>query len=208
MIMAWQWNDLGTPAGQALELTFIAPVSCQGRPYVFVWGHNWHLWASWWDGQASHWEDHGAPHDQTLKPSPSPIATASYNNNPMAFVFGSDGHLWANWWDGQAWHWTDHGSPPGPDFLRMDEIATASRQDRPMVFTTTEDRQQTDVHLWVNWWDGSAWHWTEQDTPPGTDFPMNTIAAVSCQSRPYVFVWDNDSGSDSDPHPWVNWWSQ
>jgi hypothetical protein len=355
MIMAWQWKDLGAPHGQTLELTFIAPASGQGRPYVFVWGHNGHLWVNWFDGHAWqwkdlgvphgqtfsplyiatasynsnpmafvwgsnghlwvnwsdgtawHWKDQGVPHGQTLNPlyiatasynsnpmafvfggdrhlwvnwfdghtwhwkdqgvphgqtlNPLYIATASYNSNPMAFVFGgdrhlwvnwfdghtwhwkdqgtpqgqtvglgsddylpaiatascqgrpyvftfgSDGHLWANWWDGQAWQWTDHGSPPGPDFLRVDEIATASRQDRPMVFTKTQDKQQTEAHLWANWWDGSAWHWTEQDTPPGTDFPLETLAAVSCQSRPYVFVWDNDTGSDSDPHIWVNWWS-
>ena len=33
---------------------------------------------------------------------------------------------------------------------------------RPYAFATASDG-----HLWVNWWDNTAWHWADQGTPPG-----------------------------------------
>src|SRR5690348_16619855 len=33
---------------------------------------------------------------------------------------------------------------------------------RPYVFVKAGDGS-----LWVNWWDGSAWHWSDQGLPPG-----------------------------------------
>jgi hypothetical protein len=77
----------------------------------------------------------------------------------------------------------------------------ASCQDTPRVFTETQDRQQTDEHLWINSWDGSDWNWTEQDTPSGKHVSLDTFVAISCQSTPYVFAWDDNS----NPHLWVNW---
>ena len=39
-------------------------------------------------------------------------------------------------------------------------VTTANRQ--PHAFLLSNDG-----HLWVNWWDGAAWRWSDQGTPPG-----------------------------------------
>jgi len=75
-------------------------------------------------------------------------------------------------------------------------IRTGSYDGRPFVFT-----RASDGHLWVNWWDGSAWHWNDQGTPPGLTVDDHAMAAVSYDSRPYVFT------RATDGHLWVNWWS-
>jgi hypothetical protein len=209
----WKWQSQGAPPAapgpDGIPLG-IATASYKNNPMAFVWDSAGHLWVNWWDGQARKWKwrDQGAPPVQTVAPGldhfPSAIAATSYQGRPYVFAFGRDLHLWANWWDGSAWRWTDHGTPPGPDFLYVGGLAAASGPGGPMAFTKTEDRQRTEGHLWVSSWDGTG-KWAEQDTPPGTHFPLNFIAAASYQSQPYVFVWDDDSGGDPDPHLWVNW---
>ncbi len=210
---AWEWQPQGAPSGHTFnpEVT-IATASYKGSPRAFVFDSTGHLWVNWWTGGGWEWQPQGAPPATTALPGlddpPAAIATASHQGNPYVFCFGRDGHLWANWWTGSVWKWNDLGIPPGPDFLDLSAITAASSPDGPLVFTRTENRQTIDGHLWANRWDGNAGHWSEQASPPGTEFPMFNIAAISCQGTPYVYVWDDDSGSDSKPHLWVNWRSQ
>jgi hypothetical protein len=66
----------------------------------------------------------------------------------------------------------------------------------------------SDGHLWVNWWNGSAWKWADQGTPSGKTVDVGAIGATTVKDnpnaaeRPYAFV------RASDGHLWVNWWSQ
>lgn len=210
---AWKWQPQHAPNGHTLDPSApIATASSAGNPLAFVWDTTGYLWANTWTGKTWTRKPHGAPPAQTVEPglegNLTAIVTASYQGSPYAFVFGPDTHLWANWLDGTAWQWKDHGTPPGPDSFDLSEIAAASCPDSPMVFTRTEDRQQTNAHVWLNQWNGSGWQWTEQGTPSGTHFPLYNVSAVSCQGTPYMFVWDDDSGGDKDPHLWVNRRSQ
>jgi hypothetical protein len=126
------------------------------------------------------------------------------SQRPYAFVRGSDGNLWANWWDGQAWQWKNHGTPPGPGVLAAVGVVTVmdapNASQRPYVFV-----QGSDGNLWLNWWDGKAFQWRNQGTPPGPGVSaavgvVTVMDAPNAAQRPYAFV------RGSDGHLWLNWW--
>jgi hypothetical protein len=213
---AWHWADQGTPPGKTIgpaigALTVRDNPNAQTRPHVFVRTTDGHLWVNWWDGAGWQWADQGTPPGKTIPAGD--IGTLTVRNNPTAqtrpyaFVRASDGHLWVNWWDGAAWHWADQGTPPGKtvDSAAIGTLTVRDNpnaQTRPYAFVRT-----TDGHLWVNWWDGAAWHWADQGTPSGKTVQTGDIGTLTVQdnnnapTRPYVFV------RASDGHLWVNWWS-
>jgi hypothetical protein len=84
---------------------------------------------------------------------------------PYAFVTGNDRQLWLNWWDGAAWHWANQGTPPAVQIAASVGVLTVmdspNAAQRPYAFVIGCDGQ-----LWVNWWDGAAWHWANQGAPP------------------------------------------
>ena len=45
------------------------------------------------------------------------------------------------------------------------------------------------------------WNWSDQGIPPSLTVDGDAIAAISYDSRPYVFV------RASNGRLWVNWWS-
>ena len=53
----------------------------------------------------------------------------------------------------------------------------------------------TDGHLWVNWWDGNSWRWSDQ----GGQIQLG-ISAVTYKNNLYAFT------RGTDGHLWVNWW--
>jgi hypothetical protein len=64
---------------------------------------------------------------------------------------------------------------------------------RPYAFVLGNDQ-----HLWVNWWDGSAWHWADQGTPSNTTIEAGAGAITvkdnpNASQRPYVFVQGADT---------------
>src|SRR5690349_1642131 len=61
--------------------------------------------------------------------------------------------------------------------------ATTVDTGRPYVFAKAGDGK-----LWVNWWDGSAWHWANQGTPPGVKIAGSMGAITVDTGRPYVFI--------------------
>ncbi len=67
---------------------------------------------------------------------------------------------------------------------------------RPYVFVKCNDG-----NLWVYWWSGSAWAWSNQGTPSGVTLTDKMGAITVDGGRPYVFV------KGSDGNLWVNWWS-
>lgn len=60
-------------------------------------------------------------------------------------------------------------------------------------------------NLWVNWWSGSSWAWSNQGAPSGG--VVGGVGAVSVQDspsagqRPYAFV------RAGDGNLWVHWWT-
>jgi hypothetical protein len=209
---AWRWADQGTPPGKTVtgrvgSITVMDNPNSSQRPYAFVKASDSHLWVDWWDGSAWHWADQGTPPGKTITGGVGAITVMDNPNasqRPYAFVQASDGHLWVNWWDGNAWHWADQGTPPGKTVTG--KVGTITVKDnpnssqRPYAFV-----KASDSHLWVNWWDGNAWHWADQGTPPGKTISAG-IGAITvmdnpnASQRPYAFV------QASDGHLWVNWW--
>jgi hypothetical protein len=210
---AWGWANQGTPPGKTVSAGIGAvtmmdtPTSAQ-RPYAFIKSNDGHLWVNWWNGSAWHWADQGTPPGKTINNGMGVITmmdTPTSAQRPYAFIQASDGHLWVNWWNGSAWHWADQGKPSGKTIsgtvgavTMMDTPASAQR---PYVFVQTSDG-----HMWVNWWNGSAWGWADQGTPPGKTVKagigvITMMDTPSSLQRPYAFV------KASDGHMWVNWWS-
>jgi hypothetical protein len=67
---------------------------------------------------------------------------------------------------------------------------------RPYAFV-----KGSDGNLWVNWWSGSAWGWSNQGRPGGVAIAQSMGAITVDGGRPYAFV------TGSDGNLWVNWWS-
>ncbi|MET9683530.1 hypothetical protein [Streptomyces coeruleorubidus] len=134
---------------------------------------------------------HRPGHPQRLRP-------------PYAYVITADSRLWCSWWDGSTWHWADHGTPPGQPvkkgagFITVQDTPTAAQ--RPYVFV-----QGYDSKLYLNWWDGSTWHWSAQGTPSGR-LILDSVGAITVRDaptaaqRPYAFVIGDDSKF------YANWW--
>src|ERR1039457_5094508 len=76
---------------------------------------------------------------------------------------------------------------------------TPSSAQRPYVFITA-----VDGNLWLNWWTGSVWDWTNQGRPGGVNISgrvgvLTVMDTPSSYQRPYVFV------QGSDGNLWLNW---
>jgi hypothetical protein len=74
----------------------------------------------------------------------------------------------------------------------------------PIGVTTVNQRPYAFVesntgHLWVNWWDGAAWHWSDQGVPTGGTV-VGPVGVDTVNQRPYAFVQSNHS------QLWVDWW--
>ena len=59
----------------------------------------------------------------------------------------------------------------------------------------------SDSNLWVNWWNGSAWNWSNQGQPSGAGIVSSMGAITVDGGRPYAFI------KGSDGNLWVNWWN-
>jgi hypothetical protein len=188
-ICAWQTGTLG---GYTVQLEWSnAHNACSIDP-----GPRW-LWAN--QGTPLGVNIAGAVGVLTMMDNPTA------EQRPYAFVTGNDGNLWINWWDGGAWHWANQGTPQGANIAGAVGVLTMmdnpNAEQRPYAFV-----RGSDGHLWINWWDGGAWHWADQGTPQGA----NVTGAVgvltmkdnpNAEQRPYAFV------TGSDGNVWVDWWT-
>ena len=155
---------------------------------------------------AVRWTDQGAP-ASGLGDAVGVVTvmdTPTSSQRPYIFVKGNDHHLWVNWYDGSNWHWTDQGAPSaglGDAVGVVTVMDTPTSSQQPYVFI-----KDTQGSLWVNWYDGSNWHWTDQEGAPagglGRAVGVVTVMDTPTSSqRPYVFI------EGIDHHLWVNWWN-
>jgi hypothetical protein len=154
------------------------------------------------NGTSWQWSNQGMPQNIVFDQEVSAVAVG---NRPYAFVLGhdprgpgapDDRHLWMNWWDGTSWKWSDQGNPgPGRLFDWYEGISAVAANSRPYAFI----RGSLDEHLWMNWWDGTSWQWSDQGTPPGRRVLAGALDAVTAGNRTYVFT------ECDDAHVWVNW---
>jgi hypothetical protein len=98
------------------------------------------------------------------------------------------------WTRGQIGWWPRVAAPMG---------AVTVDADRPYAFVTGQDG-----HLWMNWWSGTTWNWSNQGLPPGVSIAASMGACTYNinvnnvdVSRPHVFV------KGSDKNLWENSWS-
>src|SRR5260370_968888 len=102
------------------------------------------------------------------------------------------------------WHWADQGVPVGTGISStvgvLSVMDSPTAPQRPYAFVLGNDGD-----LWVNWWDGSRWHWADQGVPAGTGISstvgvLSVMDSPTAPQRPYAFVLGNDGDL------WVNWW--
>ena len=73
---------------------------------------------------------------------------------------------------------------------------------RPYAFV-----RGSDGNLWLNWWNGTQWHWSNQGNPPGLATVTGPVGVITVMDspqaaqRPYAFV------RGSDGNLWLNWWN-
>src|SRR5208337_4864839 len=117
-----------------------------------------------------------------------------------SFVNASNGHLEVNYWNGSAWHWADQGTPSGVPLTGNPGVITYLQGGTQRIYAF--DRG-ANGHLYVNSWNGSAWHGADQGTPAGTTLTGNPGVITYVQGgtqRIYAF----DRGANG--HLYVNYW--
>jgi hypothetical protein len=202
---AWNWADQGTPPGTTVNGTPGSISYSEGgqqRIYAFVRGNDGQLYVNYWDGSAWNWQNQGSPSGTNVASSPSVITYSEGGVQQIyAFVLGSDGALYVNYWNGSGWQWANQGTPaPRRNLNSQPSVVTFTQggTQRIYAFAISDGGG-----LYVNYWDGSAWNWTDQGTPPGTTLagtPSATAYLVSGSPRIYTFV----GSVDGRVH--VNYW--
>lgn len=123
--------------------------------------------------------------------------TVSPASRPFVFVRGDDGHLWILWkTPAGPWEWSDQGGkvdrPVG--VIALDDVG-----DRPYAFVVR------DQHLWVYWWNGTQWTWSDQGQPGNVNV-FNGLGAVTLVLKPSLAAAPFAVVTGSDGNAWVSWW--
>ena len=209
------WADLGAPTGTeasfgGLSATTYYENGSQGkrRIHVFVLGQNAHLYVNYRTASQWKWADQGQGlTDPWGSSSVAFYATAKWRI--YAFV-ATGGKFRLNYWNGTNWNWADQGKPANTYIFSTPSVITykgRSGKRRIHAFGSSQDG-----HLYVNYWNGSAWAWVDLGTPPGTLVAQHQ-GAISKASptaitfpkgvtqRIYVFV------AGEDHHLYVKYWN-
>jgi hypothetical protein len=207
---AWHWADQGTPPGVSLggdpsAITYRDATNHQ-RIYVFNRGSDGQLYVNYWDGFQWRWADQGTPPGVSIRVTPGTITYQDGGGHQRiyAFMWATDGNMYVNYWDGSAWHWANQGTPPTTNVAGSPGVITY--QDGAGVRRIYAFVRGNDRHLYVNYWDGAAWHWADQGAPPSTGVAFQSDPGVvtyrqgTNPQRIYAFV-NGDSG-----HLFVNYW--
>jgi hypothetical protein len=204
---AWNWADQGLPPGTTASAGPAVLYYMQGGKKlvdVFVTGANGHLDVNYWNGSAWNWADQGLPPGTTASAAPG-VTTYLEGKNQLveAFVTGANGHLCVNYWNGSAWNWADQGTPPGTTAVGAPGVIILFYKEGGQALTEAFVTG-ANGHLYVNYWDGSAWNWADQGLPPGTTASGNPGVYTyygAGQQLVDVFV------TGANGHLCVNYWN-
>ncbi|TCB98395.1 hypothetical protein E0H26_08400 [Micromonospora zingiberis] len=175
-------------------------------PYVFVVGTDGNLWINWQDQSAQwNWSNMGTPPGVGLR---MPIGVTIVDNfsRPYAFLLGTDQNVWSLWRSSTSWQWSNQGSPPGANFVSWPSFAAvAVNGTSPYLFV----RSDGDETVWVNWWNGAAWNWTNISSPPDGIAATGPVGVLLENGTPQVYVVSNfgnlwTTRFDDAPAPWVD----
>jgi hypothetical protein len=185
---------------------------------VFARGEDGHLYMCSWHGDRSEWTDHGSPTSSTLLTGPAAVTYVSAGIQFIhVFVLGIDGHLYDRFWDGFRWRWADQGVVPGNAVTVTPGAVTYAQGGAQHIYVFLPGLSG---HLFLNYWDGTRWRWTDQGAPPSAPGFYNTPGVIAYfdvprRSNPeepglpspilgppriYAFV------GASDGHLYVNFW--
>jgi hypothetical protein len=167
---SWHWADQGLPAG-ATGLYFSSAITYSAggsqRIYVFGIANNNHLVVNYWDGASWHWADQGLVAGAQGFYDVNAV-TYNVGGSQRIYVFttvilsdgGLAGHAVVNYWDGSTWHWADQGLPSGVAAVYYPSAVAWVSGGSPRIYVFD---QANAGDLYLNYWDGSAWHWTHQE---------------------------------------------
>jgi hypothetical protein len=175
----WYWLDQGNPFPNASNTSFTGLDSAitylaGGVRFIheFIIGTDQKLYRNHWDGSIWDWYPHGTPPQTKVDRM---IGAVSYWDSAIqqqhinTFVTGyqqiTDRHLYMNYWNGKGWLWEDHGKPAnlGSDILTgSGSVITFNQNGKQIIYAFVN---ATNGHLYVNYWDGSKWHWADQGKP-------------------------------------------
>ena len=180
--------------------------------YVFVPGKQGHLFVNYPDGGQRQWADQGPPPATMCNRRPGAI-TYFEGGKQLIYVFlvGENGHLYVNYWNGTQWHWADQGTPPGATVGGVPGVITYPEGGKQRIYAFVKGAANTQ-NLYVNYWDGSQWHWADQGTPPGA--PLHDPSTLYGESNPPGVITYLEGGKqriyafvrDYNGHLYVNFW--
>lgn len=200
----WQWADQGTPPNARLLATGPAAITVytpyEGGTwlmYVFVQGSDGHLYVNFGSGPPAmsgwRWADQGTPQNTSVASGPGAITYEEAGINRIyAFVEGNDGYLHVNYWDGSGWQWANQGAPPNATVSNTSPHNNGPRVisylDRAKVQRIYAFVRGANLHLYVNYWDGSSWRWADQGMPntEGTIIGPGVIAPFAGGGIPLI----------------------
>lgn len=135
--------------------------------------------------------------EATVAPQGSTISYDDGVKRIYSFVV-SRGRLKVNYWTGWSWRWADQGLPKNTtgmtnfDLQGLPSVVSykdSAHRQHIRVFVRGRDR-----HLYMNYWNGSAWSWHHLGTPGSlTNLAYNTPEAITYKDpqgrqHHYVFV--------------------
>lgn len=175
-------------------------------PHVFVIGTDGNLWINWQDQSDQwNWSSMGTPAGVGLR-MPIGVTIVDDSSRPYAFVLGTDQNVWSLWRSSTSWQWRNQGSPPGANFVSWPSFAAvAVNGTSPYLFV----RSDGDETVWVNWWNGATWNWTNISSPPDGIAASGPIGVLLENGTPQVYTVSNvgriwTTRFDGAPAPWVD----
>ena len=111
-------------------------------------------------------------------------------------------------WNGSQYAWSDRGLPLGVE-VETGAITAITAQSSPSATQRTRVFVRgSDGHLWVHWWNGSQYIWSDHGLAQGHTVELGAIGATvvkdaaTAPERPYAFV------RASNGHLWAAPWTE
>lgn len=211
-VPAWHWSGIGVAQAAQETVAGVGAVAMQENrsgaqwPLAAVVTDEGRLAACTYDGLYGWtWTDVGTPAADVRARGGAGLVTVRFSADnptlPYAFVSGTDGNLHLAWWNETGISWSDLGSPGrGQQIMGSAGAITIqdapAAQQRPYVFVLAGDGEHADGRLYLKWWDGAAWHWSDLATPTAAVDAAAGLGAVTVRSwgrqYPQAFVLGSD----------------